>query len=741
MMRQYKNPICLPKQGESGTKTEWAGVGDPFVYRFNGKFYLYPSAGKEGIIAWESEDLIEWHCVGKVSDDPALSYAYAPEIFYFNGTFYLITSPKGEGHYLYTSGSPVGPFVRLTDNLGFTIDGSMFADDDGTLYFFRAGNPSIYAHKMERNGKIHEGIELYGTSMGHWTEGPGVLKRGGRYYMTMTGNHLLSRGYRIDYAVSEDGPMGPWKMPRNKTLLVNTDYETGSLGHSSSVIGPDLDSYWIFYHSYPVSRKGERNGRNSRMDRLLFPGDEMVVSGPSQGECPAPERADFYGWCDRKEDAVRFRFEGERILSEKEMGRNGTAEVTLVPGKEGEVLFAFRGEEEYIGISCMNGKFTVRMHRGEIQECLLDKALFEGFRMDVMHTLRIEAAPEETRFLVDMMLQGITGPVDARGAIGTVHAMNTSFCAFHGQVGQSGDRLHYNHIPGTVYALLSMPGTNGEVYTGIDGQKYLLLRAGETIRFRLNVEQEGEYHVQALIQAFGNASITWEFQGGTFQSEYGRMECMRRKEAGRIWLSRGIQECSATVERGELLWYSVDLFPALEPENGEYAGLELCHKADQIEGDISIDRKEGMQMDRRGQVLSRFGERFHADGFIEADLLFYELDHNCPAGLFLRVSEDSSYPAQIQVGHRGYFAGFDGNEMFIWRMDFGKKELWRQRCPIIPWKEYHIRMEIREGRITVWVDGVRIVSIVEADPLPYGRSGVGSFGARILVEKVRYELR
>ena len=87
MMRQYKNPICLPKQGESGTKTEWAGVGDPFVYRFNGKFYLYPSAGKEGIIAWESEDLIEWHCVGKVSDDPALSYAYAPEIFYCNGTF------------------------------------------------------------------------------------------------------------------------------------------------------------------------------------------------------------------------------------------------------------------------------------------------------------------------------------------------------------------------------------------------------------------------------------------------------------------------------------------------------------------------------------------------------------------------------------------------------------------------------------------------------------------------------
>lgn len=740
-MKQYQNPIRLPKPGGDGTESGWAEVGDPFVYRFNGKYYLYPSAGKEGIIAWESEDLVEWRCVGTVADDPVLSHAYAPEIFYFNGTFYLITSPRGEGHYLYTSDSPVGPFVRLTDNQGLTIDGSMFADDDGSLYFLRAGNPSIYAHRMERDGRIHEGTELYGTSMGHWTEGPGMFKRGGRYYITMTGNHLLSRGYRVDYAVSEEGPMGPWRIPRNKTLLVNSDYETGSLGHSSSVIGPDLDSYWIFYHSYPVNRKGERRGRNSRMDRLLFPGDEMVVSGPSQGECPAPAKADFYGWCDKKEDACQFRFEGERVLSQKEMKENGTAEVTLIPGEKGAALFAFRGEKEYISVSCADGKIKAVMHSGEKQDCLLEKPLFEGFRTDVLHTLRVEFAPDETRFLIDLMLQGAAGPVDARGAIGTADALATSFCAFHGQVGQSGDRLHYNNIPGAAYALLAMPGSDGEVYAGMDGQKYLLLRAGERIRFRLNAEQEGEYHVQALMQAFGDARLLWEFPEGSLRSEYGRMECVRRKEAGRIGLARGTQECSVTVEAGEILLHSMELFPALYVEKGEYTGLELCHKADQIEGDISIDRAEGMQMDRRGQVLSRFGKRFHADGFIEADFTFYEFDSACPAGLFLRVSEDSSYPAQIQVGHRGYFAGFDGNEMFIWRMDFGKKELWRQRCPLLAWKEYRIRMEIQEGRLTVWVDGAKIVSITESDPLPFGRSGVGSFGARILVKKVRYELR
>ena len=280
-MKQYQNPIRLPEPETIGKENVWAKVGDPFVYRFNGRYYLYPSAGAEGIEVWESEDLTDWQYIGIVADDPILGYAYAPEIFYFNGVFYLITSPRGEGHYIYTSCNPTGPFERLTDNFGQTIDGSIFADDDGSLYLFRAGNPSIYAHKLERDGTIHEAHELFGTSMGHWTEGPGVFKRAGRYYITMTGNHLLSRGYRIDYAISEDGPLGPWMVPRNKTILVNSDYENGSLGHSSSVIGPDLDSYWIFYHSYPVDRMEKRNGRNSRMDRMLFPGDELVVSGPS----------------------------------------------------------------------------------------------------------------------------------------------------------------------------------------------------------------------------------------------------------------------------------------------------------------------------------------------------------------------------------------------------------------------------------------------------------------------------
>lgn len=737
-MKMYQNPVKLPATGKNN---QWAEVGDPFVYRFNGRYYCYPSSNGRGIVAWESDDMVEWNCVGEVTSDPVLSHAYAPEIFYYNGVFFLITSPRGEGHYFYTSDKPTGPFQRLTNNVGLTIDGSIFADDDGSLYFLHAENPSIYAHKMEVDGRIYEGHELCGTSMGHWTEGPGMFKRGDRYYITMTGNHLLSRGYRIDYAVSEKGPMGPWIVPRNKTLLVNTDYETGSLGHSSSVIGPDLDSYWIFYHSFPVDRGGKRDGRNSRMDRILFPGDEMVVSGPSNSECPVPPRADFYAWADREEDRCRFQLDKGRILSGEALGKIGTAEITFVPGERGRALFAFRGEREYISVSCRNGRFRVILIQGEREECLLDKPLFSGFRLDVFHTLRVEFAQERTRFLVDSMTQGVTEAVDGGGCIGTQDAADTSFCAFHSQVEQSGDRLHYNNVPGTVYALLAMPDSGGEVFKGADGTQYLLLQEGESVRFRMNVEQAGKYHVQTVAWTSADAGLKWEFATGNFDTEYERMEAVKRVEAGEIELAGGMQEFTLSAEKGEFLLYCVDIFPAMSLEYGEYSGLELCHKADQIEGDISIERMEGMQMDRRGIVLSRFGKRFHANGFIEADLLFYEFDKDYPAGLFVRMSEDSSYSAQTAIGHRGYFIGFDGSEVFIWRMNFDKKEIWRQRCTILPWRDYHVKVTMVEGLINVLINGEMVASVREYNPFPYGRVGTGSFGARILVKRVAYELR
>ena len=64
------------------------GIGDPFVYRFNGKYYLYCSTKDNyvGVRAWVSEDLMDWTPItgeglktGYVCEDKTTTSAYAPE--------------------------------------------------------------------------------------------------------------------------------------------------------------------------------------------------------------------------------------------------------------------------------------------------------------------------------------------------------------------------------------------------------------------------------------------------------------------------------------------------------------------------------------------------------------------------------------------------------------------------------------------------------------------------------------
>jgi xylan 1,4-beta-xylosidase len=740
-MKTYQNPLRLP--GQDGE----AGLGDPFVFRFNGRYYMLPSPSgvDTGIIMWESEDMYEWRYLGNLAVHDELVNIYAPEMFYYNGTFYLIGSPRGEGHYLYISESPTGPFRKLTDNLGLTIDGSMFADDDGSLYFFHAEYPSIHGHRMDPDGTIHDSVELYGTSMGHWTEGPGVFKRNNRYYITMTGNHLMSRGYRIDYAISEEGPLGPYQVPRNKTLLVNTKYEYGSLGHSSTVIGPDLDSYWIFYHSFLIehnnqNKQDRRRGRFIHMDRMVFSGNELHVSGPSLSPCKIPERPDFYGWADEDATAGRFLKKDGCILSTQEMGTTGTAEICLVPGNGGSALFAVRGEEHVIEVFLDEGYLTVMEIQGTQSQLLLKKPLFAGFRQDVLHTIRLEASSHSTAILVDQMLQSTLPAMNISGRIGTRLATRTSFIAFNRYVNQSSDRMHYHYIPGFVSALTATSDSRGEVFRCQDGEQRLFLRKGDRLSFRINVAKAGIYRIQATMQAYTPSVINWSFSDYKSTISLDRMEVFRRVEIGTIKLKAGFQEWSITLTDGEMQLRGFDLFPASNKEAAEYTGLDLCRNTVQIEGDVAIDRMEGLQMDRPGQVLCQFGDRFHTDGFIETDMIFRGDDVKLSAGLFLRVSENSTYPHQVEIGHRGYYIGFNGQDVFVWRMDFGKKVLVKRRCPLIIGNIHRIRAEICCNEIRVYLDGKLVVTTYDNESLPFGVAAVGSFGARVIFNRVKYEL-
>lgn len=101
---RYENHIEIEGQwGASAATGEDGqyGIGDPFVMRWNGKYYLYPSTSDpcDGIKVFESDDLIHWTYRGMaVAESEATVHgAYAPEVVYYNGYFYLCQSARDRG--------------------------------------------------------------------------------------------------------------------------------------------------------------------------------------------------------------------------------------------------------------------------------------------------------------------------------------------------------------------------------------------------------------------------------------------------------------------------------------------------------------------------------------------------------------------------------------------------------------------------------------------------------------------
>lgn len=272
-MRIHRNPIA--RSGD---------FADPFVLRHDGRYYLY--ATNPDIRCWSSDDLLTWRPEGPTIADDAFPglVPFAPEVVYDDGAFFMYTSPSGQGHTVLQADSPTGPFVPVTGNVGHAIDGTVFVDDDGSRYFYWAGDEGIWGCAMPSPTEFGDAV-LTGIHMNGWTEGPFVSKRDGVYLMTLTGNHYLSRGYRIDAAYS-DHPLRGYRPNPLNPLVIGTDAPNAKLGHSSSVRGPDLVSTWIAYHDMNPDLT-----RNLDLDRQIGAGRDVVVLGPTTS-APSPAAPD-----------------------------------------------------------------------------------------------------------------------------------------------------------------------------------------------------------------------------------------------------------------------------------------------------------------------------------------------------------------------------------------------------------------------------------------------------------------
>lgn len=386
----YKNNF-----GEDRIPNQWDsyGVGDPFVYRWNGTYYLYVSTkdGNLGVRAWKSHDLLNWTpCTGEglregyVSEDPTTISAYAPEVFYKNGKFYMVQSPGGSGHYIYESDSPEGPFVKISNQLDTSIDGSFFYASDENVYLLKASNQGIVGNQLNDDlvSTGNKNVRFANTSLGSWTEGPYLLERDGIYYMTFTGVHVVSPAYRVSYAYSTaEDFYNNNAFTFGDNIILNTSNDYQGLGHSSTVLGPNMDSYYIAYHNL-ISSGGPIRGFN--IARLDFNGTEMSANHPELENNIAPELATFNSY-DGKEN---FEESGDFMLSNKASEDAFTVEWN-VTGTGAKLIFSYIDDSNYAYATIDNNVIKV-MQVNEGKESEVTKyELKKEYDYTKLHTLRL----------------------------------------------------------------------------------------------------------------------------------------------------------------------------------------------------------------------------------------------------------------------------------------------------------------------------------------------------------------
>ncbi len=231
-------------------------AGDPFILLTGGKYYCYGTNHDEGILVYESDDLKEWRLCQNgrgglalhKADTSARKWFWAPEV-YPDGKGFAMYFTREERISCARSAKPTGPFVEVDrkpmyDVPECRIDNTRFIDDDGKAYVFFS---RILPHGMEIWGAelapdhatLREktlfrclGPEKpWELISGHVTEGPFVLKHGGKYYLTYSANGYTSHDYAVGYAVA-DSPRGPYRKAKENPILRRPPGFVGAGHHS-----------------------------------------------------------------------------------------------------------------------------------------------------------------------------------------------------------------------------------------------------------------------------------------------------------------------------------------------------------------------------------------------------------------------------------------------------------------------------------------------------------------------------
>lgn len=258
-------------ENESYTNPVLDKCADPDILYYNGTYYLYCTTptqeGNSGIKVYTSTDLVHWTDQGFAffkGDGWGNSKFWAPDIIERGGVFYMYYAAD-EHLCAATSNSPLGPFKQdvyepMHEYIR-EIDAHAFCDEKSDKYYlyfvrFTAGNviwgvelnDDMKSIKEETLTQISRANQGWDEDLMRVNEGPYMLVRDGKYYMTYSGSHFESVNYGVGYAVA-DSPLGPFTKYESNPIMQSNSLVHGA-GHHCVAASPDGKELFMVYHCH-----------------------------------------------------------------------------------------------------------------------------------------------------------------------------------------------------------------------------------------------------------------------------------------------------------------------------------------------------------------------------------------------------------------------------------------------------------------------------------------------------------
>lgn len=278
---------------------------DPTVKKFGDTYYLYATTDGNGgglgpSQVWVSKDFVNWTIMPM--NWPTTYHIWAPDVMKGkDGRFYMYYCEPCK-IYCGVSETPRGPWKnylgadttvlvkdRFVKNV-ITLDGQSFVDDDGSTYLYW-GTWGIYKDFGCGVGKLTPDLKGFSkaqiipnTQATDFFEAPFMIKKDGIYYFTYSSGSCHDHTYRVQYATSKTGPMGPFVFANNNPILAtNADSTIHGPGHHSII--KEGDKYYIVYHRHNIPQSTRGMHRQIAADQLIFTKDGRIekVNAGHQG--------------------------------------------------------------------------------------------------------------------------------------------------------------------------------------------------------------------------------------------------------------------------------------------------------------------------------------------------------------------------------------------------------------------------------------------------------------------------